>query len=81
MSKSERVELTQEWIDKYKDKMIGQPTGKKRFRVKGKKTVRFAKAIGETRPEYIKPGKNEEGKTDFSNIIGHPAMPAMWVPM
>ncbi|GAB4322627.1 MAG: hypothetical protein Kow0069_27420 [Promethearchaeota archaeon] len=41
--------------------------------------VRFAKAIGETRPEYVQPGKTEDGKDDYSTLIGHPAMPAMWV--
>ncbi len=79
MSKAGRVELTVEFLEKYADKIIGFPTGKKRYRVKGKKMVDFAKAIGETKPEYVKPGKDAEGKTDYSNIVGHPALQACWV--
>ena len=60
------------------DKFLGSDTGKKIFRVKGKDMVAYAKAIGETRPEYIEPGVKEDGKPDYSNIIGHPALPAMW---
>lgn len=79
MADVEKVELTEEILAKYKDKIIGQPAGKKRFRCKGRKMVAFAKSIGETRPEYVSPGKTDEGKPDYANIIGHPAMPAMWV--
>ncbi|OLS16261.1 MAG: hypothetical protein RBG13Loki_0084 [Promethearchaeota archaeon CR_4] len=65
--------------DEVLKKFVGFPIGKKIFRVKGKDMVEFAKAIGETRPEYITPaGTKEDGKPDFSNIIGHPAYPAMW---
>ncbi len=58
--------------------VVGFPTGKKIWRVKGKDMVEYAKAIGETRPEYIAPGTKEDGKADYSNIIGHTALPAMW---
>ncbi len=64
--------------DKILKAVIGFPTGKKIWRVKGKDMVEFAKAIGETRPEYISPGTKEDGKPDYSKIIGHTALPAMW---
>jgi len=65
--------------DEVLKKFVGFPLGKKIFRVKGKDMVEFAKAIGETRPEYITPaGTKPDGKPDFSNIVGHPALPAMW---
>jgi hypothetical protein len=59
------------------DKAIGFKTGKKIYRVKGKEMVAYALAIGETRPEYVEPGEGD-GKPDYSNIIGHPALPAKW---
>ncbi|MHA1731786.1 MAG: FAS1-like dehydratase domain-containing protein [Promethearchaeota archaeon] len=79
MPKEGRIELTQEFLEKYKDKIIGFPTGRKRYRVKGAKMVAFAKAIGETRPEYVEVGTTDDGKKDYSKVVGHPALQACWV--
>jgi hypothetical protein len=69
---------TQDIPDKIIKAVIGFPTGKKLWRVKGKDMVAYAKSINETRPEYISPGTNAEGKPDYAKIIGHTALPAMW---
>lgn len=69
-------EINEEELTKKLQKYVGFQTGKSIYRVKGRKMVRFAKAIGSSNPKYTEVGKTEDGKKDYSNIVGHPAMPA-----
>lgn len=69
-------EVNEEEINKKLQKFVGFKTGKSIYRAKGRKMVRFAKAIGSTDPRYTEIKKTDEGKKDYSDIVGHPAMPA-----
>lgn len=71
MSELSDDELTQQF-----QKFVGFKTGKSIHRVKGKKLVAYAKAIGDLNPKYVNVGKKEDGKPDYSKIVAHPAYPA-----
>jgi len=60
-------ELYQVFVNKKINKSI--------FRVKGKKMLEFAEALGDLNPKYVKVGTKENGKPDYSNIVAHPAFP------
>ncbi len=61
----------------------GFSMGKKKFRVRGKKLVAFAKAIGvpeddDYSAKYVRVAKTADGKDDYSNIIAHPSYGAVF---
>lgn len=66
--------ITQADMDLFK----GLALKRKRFRVRGRKIVRFAKSINVT-PEapnaarYLNVGETPEGKPDYSAVVAHPA--------
>ncbi|MHA1820252.1 MAG: FAS1-like dehydratase domain-containing protein [Promethearchaeota archaeon] len=69
-------EVSEEELNKKVQQFVGFKTGKSIFRVKGKKMVEYAKAIGDLNPKYVNVGKTPEGKDDYSTIVAHPAFPA-----
>ncbi len=49
-----------------------------KFRVKGNKIVRYAKALQVSDPKYITPKMNEDGDSDYSQIVAHPSIGGMF---
>ncbi|MHA1730868.1 MAG: FAS1-like dehydratase domain-containing protein [Promethearchaeota archaeon] len=63
----------------------GYKIGRKKFRVRGKKLVRFAKAIGvrddpgdDYSAKYVAVGETPDGKPDYSNVVAHPSYGAVF---
>ncbi|MHA1338490.1 MAG: FAS1-like dehydratase domain-containing protein [Promethearchaeota archaeon] len=69
-------EIDEEEMTKKLQRFVGFKTGKSIHRIKGKKLVEFAKALGDTNPKYVGVEKTPDGKDDYSKIVAHPAYPA-----
>ncbi|TFG19388.1 MAG: hypothetical protein EU530_06315 [Promethearchaeota archaeon] len=66
----------EELKEKY-DYFIGKKLATKIHRVKSKNMVKLAELLGSTDPKYIGV-RREDGTVDLSNIVAHPAYPALF---
>jgi hypothetical protein len=71
------MEQTEEEIEMSKkyQVFVGRKVNKSIHRMKGKNMVEFAEALGDLNPKYVEVEEKENGKSDYSKIVAHPAYP------